>query len=634
MKRIVIGTAGHIDHGKTSLIKALTGIDCDRLKEEKERGITTELGFAHYRFSDDLLVGIVDVPGHEKFVRHMVAGSWGIDIVLLVVAADEGVMPQTREHIDICTMLGLKKAIVAITKKDLVDDEMLELVKEDIGDFLKGTVFADSPHIPVSSVTGENIEALKTAIRDVAMSTQERSRSGIFRLPVDRVFTIKGLGTIITGTCISGYVEVGEEIEIYPFNRRARIRNIQAYHEDTKEAAAGQRVALNLQGVDRQEIERGAIIGRPGTLLPTARIDASFRYLKLPFKGIKSDTILRFHVATMLEEARIVLLDRDIIEPGDEAYAQFVFRKPVVALPGDRFILRGSYQVQTIGGGTILDIAPTRHKRMSSNLSDSYRVLNRGSILDKALYHIRKGGHGGMDKVMLSVLLGVDQRTLIDTMEELKKALKIKEIGRFIVDMERFEGYKGLLKGYVIDFHEKNPLKIGISREELRTRLPRVEPVIFQTALEESIEGGWIRVEQDKVIGATKTESVQALDSMEEEILMSLKRYGLTPPNLKEFAQELGKTEKQTRDILERLVHKKKVVKVKGDIYLEGEVVSRLKDTVVDYMKEKGEMAPGDFRALFNISRKYTIPILEYLDDIKLTIRVGDKRVLRSQKNA
>jgi len=202
------------------------------------------------------------------------------------------------------------------------------------------------------------------------------------------------------------------------------------------------------------------------------------------------------------------------------------------------------------------------------------------------------------------------------------------------VDMERFEGYKGLLKGYVIDFHEKNPLKIGISREELRTRLPRVEPVIFQTALEESIEGGWIRVEQDKVIGATKTESVQALDSMEEEILMSLKRYGLTPPNLKEFAQELGKTEKQTRDILERLVHKKKVVKVKGDIYLEGEVVSRLKDTVVDYMKEKGEMAPGDFRALFNISRKYTIPILEYLDDIKLTIRVGDKRVLRSQKNA
>lgn len=634
MKRIVIGTAGHIDHGKTSLIKALTGIDCDRLKEEKERGITTELGFAHYRFSDDLIVGIVDVPGHEKFVRHMVAGSWGIDIVLLVVAADEGVMPQTKEHIDICSMLGLKKSIVAITKKDLVDDEMLELVMEDIGDFLKGTVFADAPKIPVSSVSGENIELLKTAIRDVAMSTEERSRSGIFRLPVDRVFTIRGLGTIITGTCISGCIEVGEEIEIFPFNKRARIRNIQAYHEDEKEAVAGQRVALNLQGIDRQEIERGVILGRPGTLLPTIRIDASFRYLKLPFKGIKSDTILRFHVATMLEEARMVLLDRDTIEPGDEAYVQFVFREPVVALPDDRFILRGSYQVQTIGGGKVLDIAPQRHKRMSPDLSVSYRILNSGSIPDKAIYHIRKGGHGGMDRGVLSVLLGVDQKTVTSIIEGLKKALMIKEIGRFVVDMEKIGEYKTLLKRYVIEFHEKNPLKIGISKEELRMRLPRVESVIFQTALEESMEEGFIKIEQDKVIGATAKSSDQVLDAVEKETLKLLEGYGLTPPNLKELAQEMRKTEKQTRDILERLVHKKKAVKIKADIYIHSHAVDRLKDTILDYLKEKGEMAPGDFRSLFNISRKYTIPILEYLDEIKLTIRVGDKRVLRSQKNA
>ncbi|MCX8110168.1 MAG: selenocysteine-specific translation elongation factor [Syntrophorhabdaceae bacterium] len=634
MKRIVIGTAGHIDHGKTSLIKALTGIDCDRLKEEKERGITTELGFAHYRFSDDLIVGIVDVPGHERFVRHMVAGSWGIDVVLLVVAADEGVMPQTKEHIDICTMLGLKKAIVAITKKDLVDEEMVELVKEDIKDFLKDTIFAHAPLIPVSSVNGENIDLLKTVIRDVAMSTEERSRSGIFRLPVDRVFTIKGLGTIITGTCISGSIEVGEEIEVYPLNKRARIRNIQAYHEDSKEAAAGQRVALNLQGIDRQEIERGTIIGRPGTLLPTSRVDASFRYLKLPFKGIKSDTILRFHVATMLEEARIVLLDRDIIEPGDEAYTQFAFRKPVVALPGDRFILRGSYQIQTIGGGVILDIAPRRHKRMSHGLAEDYKVLKNGLVLDKALYHIRKGGHGGMDRGILSVLLGVDHKTVTNIIEELKKTLMIKEINRFVVEIEMFRDYKGLLKRYVIDFHEKNPLKIGISKEELRTRLPRVEPVIFQAALDESIEEHSIRVEHDKVIDTTMASSGQVMDPMEEETLKLLERQGLTPPNLKEFAQEIKKTEKQTRDILERLVHKKKAVKIKGDIYIHSQTIEKLKDTVVDYLKEKGEMAPGDFRELFNISRKYTIPILEYLDEIKLTIRVGDKRVLRSKRSA
>ncbi len=635
MKRIVIGTAGHIDHGKTSLIKALTNIDCDRLKEEKERGITTELGFAHYRFTDDLLAGIVDVPGHERFVRHMVAGSWGIDIVLLVVAADEGVMPQTREHIDICSMLGLKKAIVAITKKDLVDDDMLELVQEDIDDFLKDTVFAHAPRIPVSSLTGENIELLKETIKNVALSTQERSRTGIFRLPVDRVFTIKGLGTIITGTCISGYVEVGEDIEVFPSRKRARIRNIQAYHEDTKEASAGQRVALNLQGIDRQEIERGEIIARPGTLLTTHRIDTSFRYLKLPFKGIKNDKILRFHIATMLEEARLVLLDRDIIEPGEEAYTQFVFRKPIVALPGDRFILRGPYQIQTIGGGIVLDISPGRHKRMNPHNAASYKILHEGNIHDKTLYHIKKGGYGGMAMDMLTILLGVDRETVTHITDELKNKNMVKGIGRFFVDMEKFLEYKGILKQHVLEFHQKNPLKIGISKEELRTKLPKIEPIIFQTAIEESLEEGLIRVEQDKVIGTASTGSIgNGLDSLEEEIIAKLEAYGLTPPNLKEFAQEIKNTEKQTKDILERLVHKKKVVRVKADLYLESNVVERLKDTVLVYLKEKGEMTPGDFRVLFNISRKYTIPILEYLDEIKLTIRVGDKRVIRSQRPA
>ncbi len=635
MKRIVIGTAGHIDHGKTSLIKALTGIDCDRLKEEKERGITTELGFAHYKFTDDLLVGIVDVPGHERFVRHMVAGSWGIDIVLLVVAADEGVMPQTKEHIDICSMLGLKKAIVAITKKDLVDHDMLELVQEDINDFLKDTIFAQAPLIPVSSVTGENIELLKETIKEVALSTQERSRTGVFRLPVDRVFTIKGLGTIITGTCISGYVEVGEEIEVFPSNKRARVRNIQAYHEDTKEASAGQRVALNLQGIDRQDIERGEIIGRPGTLLTTQRIDASFRYLKLPFKGIKNDTFLRFHIATMLEEARLVLLDRDIIEPGEEAYTQFVFREPVVALPGDRFIIRGSYQIQTIGGGVVLDISPGRHKRMSTHVATSYKILHEGTILDKTLYHIRKGVYGGMARDVLTILLGVDRETITRITDELKNKNMVKEIGKFFVDMEKFMEYKGILKQYILEFHKKNPLKIGISKEELRTRLPKVEPIIFQTALEESIENGLIRVEQDKVMDATSTGlNGNELDSIEEEILAKLEVYGLTPPYLKDFAQEVKKTEKQIKDILERLVHKKKVVRIKGDLYIENSVAERLKETVAIYLKEKGEMTPGDFRTLFNISRKYTIPMLEYLDEIKLTIRVGDKRVMRSQRPA
>lgn len=633
MKKIVIGTAGHIDHGKTTLIKALTGIDCDRLKEEKERGITTELGFAHYRFGDDLLVGVVDVPGHERFVRHMVAGAWGIDMVLLVVAADEGVMPQTREHLDICAMLGLKRAIVAVTKKDIVDEEMLELVKEDISDFLRGTPFEDAPVIPVSSSNGENIEFLKDAIKKMAEASEERSKQGIFRLPVDRVFTLKGLGTIVTGTCISGSIRTGEEIEIFPSNRRAKIRNIQTYHEDTDEASAGERVALNLQGIDRNDIERGAIIGRHDTLITTNRIDASFKYLKLPFKGIKNDAILRFHVATTLEEARLILLDRDIIEPGEEAYIQFVFYKPIVALPGDRFILRGSYLIQTLGGGEILDIAPQRHKRKSPGLPAIYKILRDDSPYDKAGYHIKKGGYAGMERTILSALLGKEPASAEKILEEMKNELRIKQIGKLLIDMEKFREFKNLLKACVSEYHEKNPLKIGIPKEELRTKLPRVETVIFQTALDEFLDDGSIEVEKDKVIAKSVRKKDRDIDALEENILTMLSRYGLTPPYFKELASELKKTEEQTRDLLEGLVHKNRVVKVNADLYFHRDVIETLKDTITDYIKKKGELTPSDFKSLFDISRKYMIPILEHLDDIKLTIRVGDKRVLRSRNN-
>jgi translation elongation factor TU len=393
MKQIVIGTAGHIDHGKTALIKALTDIDCDRLKEEKERGITIELGFAHYRFADDMLVGIVDVPGHERFVKHMVAGAWGIDMVLFVVAADESVMPQTREHLDICELLGIKRGIIAVTKKDLADDEMVDLVKEEVHELVKGRFLEDAPIIAVSSATGENINVLRDAIKEKADEIEEKSRKGIFRLPVDRVFTIRGFGTIVTGTCISGRVNVGDELEIYPVAKKARVRNIQAYHADAKEAGAGQRVALNLQGVEKQEIERGVIISSPETLLMTNRIDATLRYLKLPFKGIRDNAILRFHIATTQVEARLILLDRTTIEPGEEAFVQFVFAHPVVVLPGDRYILRGSYAIQTLGGGSILDIAPLKHKRNDAKLNDVRRLLEAGTAAARMEYHIQKGGY-------------------------------------------------------------------------------------------------------------------------------------------------------------------------------------------------------------------------------------------------
>lgn len=631
VKRIVIGTAGHIDHGKTTLIKALTGIDCDRLKEEKERGITTELGFAHYKFGDDLMVGIVDVPGHEKFIRHMVAGAWGIDMALLIVAADEGVMPQTREHIDICELLGLKRGIVAVTKKDLVDDDMVELVKEDIEDFLKGRALEGSPIIPVSSTTGENIDLLKEAIQKGAQGIEERSKEGIFRLPVDRVFTIRGLGTIITGTCISGHIRIGEEIEIYPDNKRARVKNIQAYHENVDEAAAGQRVALNLQGIERNDIERGTIIGRPETLMLSNRMDATFRYLKLPFKPIKTDAILRFHIATTQEEARIVLLSKDVIEPGEELFVQFVFSQPIVALPDDRYILRGSYAVQTIGGGKVLDVMPRKHKRYADYLDSACKILSEENAVAKAEYHILKGGHEGIGRNLLSMALGKHEQTVNNIVNSLVSQGKARTVGKTIIHMDRFHDYKKMLSAFLADFHEKNPLKVGMSKEELRSRLPKVDPSVFQAALDELLKDGLIEAEKDRVkIKIAESKKDKDIEVLETQILQGLLRHGFTSPSIKDLAMEVKQPEGRLRDVLDRLIFEGKIVKVKGDLCFHRDVIEDLKNKVRSYLAEKKEMTPSEFKSVLDLSRKYMIPLLEYLDEIKVTIRSGDKRILRS----
>jgi selenocysteine-specific elongation factor len=630
MKQIVIGTAGHIDHGKTALIKALTGIDCDRLKEEKERGITIELGFAYYRFGDDLLVGIVDVPGHERFVKHMVAGAWGMDMVLFVIAADESVMPQTREHLDICELLGIKRGIIAITKIDVADSEMVELVREEVRDLVKGRFLDGAPVIPVSAVTGENIDLLRAEIKARADEIEEKSGKGIFRLPVDRVFSIRGFGTIVTGTCISGQIRAGDEIQIYPGENRARVRNVQAYHADVKEAGAGQRVALNLQGVEKQQIERGTIIGRPDTLRLTSRIDATLRYLKLPFKPIRNNTILRFHVATTQVEARLVLLDRQAIEPGDEAFVQFVFAEPIVVLPGDRFILRGSYAIQTLGGGAVLDISPRKHKRQSDSLQGVYELLKDGSLRERAEYHVAKGGFKGITTPHLAVLLGSHDEVADKVVQELLKDGRLRVIGKLAIPAERFGNYKQTLKSLIEDFHAKNPLKIGMSREELRTRLPEVDQQVFQAALEETVKEGGAEIDKDRVkLPGLARKTDETTGRLESRIVTILESRGLTPPLTGELAEELRIKESSLKDMLERLVYEGKAVKVKGDMYFSSLHIDELKKTVKWQLMEKKEMLPADFKAVLGLSRKYMIPLLEYLDGIKLTIRSGDKRVLR-----
>src|SRR5918999_1795344 len=379
MKQVVMGTAGHIDHGKTQLIKTLTGIDTDRLKEEKERGITIDLGFAHLRFADDTEVGVIDVPGHERFVRNMLAGVGGIDLVMLVIAADEGVMPQTREHLAICQLLRIKDGLVALTKTDLVDEDWLELVSEDTREFLKGTFLEGKPIVPVSAKTGQGIDDLRRGLQTLVARVPPKQLEGKFRLPVDRVFTIRGFGTVVTGTLFSGTIRVEDRIEIYPKGIEAKIRGIQVHNASVAEAVAGQRTAINLQGIDKVELGRGDVLGHPGEFASTFMLDAVLQHLADAPRPLRHRARVRLHLGTSEIMGRVMLLDRDELAPGEEAYVQFRLESPAVALPRDRYVIRSYSPVQTIGGGILLEVQPRKHRRYEEGLANHFRLLAESS---------------------------------------------------------------------------------------------------------------------------------------------------------------------------------------------------------------------------------------------------------------
>ncbi len=366
MKHFVLGTAGHVDHGKTALIKALTGIDTDRLKEEKERGITIELGFASLHLPSGQTLGIVDVPGHEKFIKNMVSGAAGIDLVMMVIAADEGIMPQTKEHLHICSLLGISKGIVALTKIDLVEKDWLELVKSEISEFLQGTFLEGAPIVPVSAVKEEGLADLIEALEATVSNIPEKADSGIFRLPVDRVFTMKGFGTVVTGTLVSDRIKSGEEIQILPEEITSRIRGIQVHNQPVEEAWAGQRTAINLQGIEKSAIKRGDVLARPETVRPSQRLDVFVEFLSSNSKNLKNRTLVRLHTGTSEIIARVILLEKDEIAPGQKAFAQLVLANKDVVVAGDRFVLRSYSPITTIGGGQIIDPLPAKHKRLNS----------------------------------------------------------------------------------------------------------------------------------------------------------------------------------------------------------------------------------------------------------------------------
>jgi selenocysteine-specific elongation factor len=638
MKHVILGTAGHIDHGKTSLVKALTGVDTDRLKEEKERGITIELGFTFLDLPSRIRLGIIDVPGHEKFVKHMVAGVWGIDLVALVVAADEGVMPQTREHLDICRLLRVKKGLVVLTKIDLLDRELLELAKEELTEIVRDTFLENAPILAVSSVTGEGIPQLLSALDLLSQEIRERSSEGLFRLPIDRVFTMKGFGTVVTGTMVSGSLSLGETVQVLPSGLEGKVRNLQVYGRSVEKAVAGERAAVNLQGIETSAIERGDVLIRPNTLSATQLIDAYLEYLPNAPRPLKHRTKQRFHVGTTLTNASVFLLDREELVPGQTGFVQLRLERPVVALPQDRFVIRGSSAIQTIGGGVILDGHPDKHKRFSSSVIADLSLLKDGTSEEALRQHILHSGMGGItfEELLNRVEMPPsDVQSIIGQIEGKGDLLFIDPEKIKVIAKGPYHALRGMVLVQLGEFHQRFPMKFGLSKEELRTKLPpEVDVKLFQILISELIQSKEVVLEKDKL--RLSGHHISSVDEkgLAMRVEAAVLKGGLQPPSPKELSEEWSEREGEVRAIFEHLVHEGVLVRIKNEIYFHHVPFESLREQLIAYLKSHQEITTPQFKEMTKASRKYVIPLIEYFDQIKLTLRVGEKRVLRgtSQK--
>ena len=634
MKKVILGTAGHIDHGKTTLMKALTGVDLDRLKEEKARGITIELGFTSLTLPGGQKIGIIDVPGHERFIKNMVAGVGGIDIVLMVIAADEGVMPQTREHLDICQLLAIKRGLIALTKSDLVDDEWLALVQEDIRKAVQGTFLEQAPIIPLSSTTGKGIPDLLAALDAIVAAVRERPSSGIARLPIDRVFTMKGFGTVITGTLLAGTVSVGDEVEILPSSVRAKVRGIQVHNESAATVAAGVRTAINVQGIEKTQIERGEVLTTPGTMLPTRRVDAWIEYLATAPRPLKNRTKIRFHSGTAEVMGEALVLSGAELLAGQGGFIQLVLETPVILLPHDRYVIRSYSPVHTIGGGEILDNLARRHKKNSEAITNRLSTLKNGTVRDALAIFCGEAGFRGLAASQMQARLGLEPSRQQVLIEELRASGKIAVFAKDPVEItapQVIQELEQLVLKELADFHKKNPLKIGMLREELRARMPyATNAKLFSFVMEKLLNTRSIIISKEHLSLAGSSPTLQdAQKDLQKKILACYEKAGLMPLTLKELLEQLHVTEKEAVNLLGLLVREGLLTKVSEELYFDARAINKLTGDVVAYLNKNNEITTQGFKDLTGLSRKFMIPLFEYLDKAKVTVRVGDKRVLR-----
>lgn len=633
MPHIIVGTAGHIDHGKTALVKALTGIDADRLKEEKERGITIDIGFAHLALDAATTVGFIDVPGHERFIKNMLAGIGGIDMVMLVIAADESVMPQTREHLEICSLLRIKQGLTVLTKIDRVEPDMADLVEIEVREFLKGSFLERSPIMRVSSHTGQGIPQLVETLRKFVAAAGPRNANDTFRLPVDRCFTMKGFGTVVTGTLIAGQVQRDEEVEILPSQRTARVRGIQVHGRAASEARAGQRTALNLQGIDVGEAQRGTVLTIPRLFKPTSMFDCHLELLPSARNAIETRKRIRFHVGTAELMGYVTLLGQDRLQPGESAFVQVRLEEPAFALPGDRFIIRQYSPMITIGGGEILDAMPEKHRRTDKTVVDRLRTLKDGSVEDRIMTIVDDAGLQTADLPRLAARLGLAPAGLRERLISLAKAGRARLLSEnpcVVVSANAFKQAADAGAAAVKRFHETHPLVQGIGREEFKARFfGDASNLLFQTVLDKLVADKKIAPAQDLIHEFGRKVTLKADEErIRAQLAERFQSLGLQVASADDVIDALKLDRSTARKIIQLMLKENALVKVSEEMLVDRRSIDKLITDVKALKSKSPKFGVSEFKNLTGVTRKHAIPLLEFLDRQRVTRRIGDERTI------
>jgi selenocysteine-specific elongation factor len=608
----VVGTAGHIDHGKSTLITALTGIDPDRLAEEKRRGMTIDLGFAHMKLPSGREIGIVDVPGHARFIRNMLAGTHGLDAVLLVIAADEGVMPQTREHLEIVDLLDVRRGLVVLSKIDLVDDDWLGLVKAEVAETLKGTSLEGAQVLGVSSTRGDGLTEVADALDALLDSAEPRADIARPRLPIDRVFTMSGFGTVVTGTLVDGAIRLGDELEVVPGGRAVRVRGLQRHNARVETATPGNRVAANLTGVEKSELARGDVLARPNSLQPTRRVDASVRVLPSAAQPLRHGSDVLLHTGTAEVTARIITLEADEVAPGGRGFVQLYLARPIAAAAGDRFVLRIPSPGMTVAGGIFVDVAPRKHARHDSAVRESLARRATGDILQEELRKYPRG-------VTVSALLKATLAPAADVDQ-----LHARRLGDWLYDDDAWTSIAARATRELDAFHAAHPLRPGMAREELRSRLG-VPPPSFPSVVQGLVDDGRV-VERDGSLASPAHEvALESHDGAAAELLRLLDSRPFAPPSLPEAMQQTGATQEMVRALAQR----GDLVRVSDDVAFTRNAYDSAVALVKEMIGSAGSVTVAQLRDRMGASRRPVLALLEYLDAQRVTRRVGDARTLR-----